>query len=267
MNRPPYEVIDFTPEYPIESVLAHSCEEFEGLENYPPNKPGTSRREFDIQTALNAAAIRHLGIPKAEDASSYLNDGLDVVIDLYFGDWWINAPRLKSREELNEEIAWFQTFSQGLLLAMLANRWGDAKRLCSWGSIDLLQKSHGVSPEVAAFYLVVAGDLREGSLNGIEEARELIEKTRTKKAKLLLQAWDAVLSDDQTEFDKVIRDSLRRFAKSVAKTGIGMNFTELLAQPQSLICLTAMHRGLRFPDLPEELSVFVITRRSLGLVD
>ena len=268
MTEARYELIGFRPEMTPAEINDGLTMTIGGMGNDDPTFDGATVREFDIQYALNGAVARHLGVGDSVTADECVTRGAQTAVDLFFGDWWKTNNFYDSREQVDEEFTmYFRGFSKGLLLIMLANRWEDALRLASWINDDHLEGCHGVETEVVAVYFVIAEQLRGTSFNDSAAIRQRAETCRAKRPRLLLALWDAAVSGDQAVFDKAMKVSLQHFAKSVRKKGIGFDFTGLIAQPESVICLWAMHEGLKFPNLPEKLAAYLITRQSLGLED
>lgn len=245
----------------MDEILSIPGKGFQGVGNYPKNF-GTAAREFDIHRALNAGAIRHLRFPSAPAADKYLDAGVDVAMDLFFGDWW---PQLySSEEEKNDDIGWFGTFPWSLLLALLRNRYDEATRLCSWCHVEMEPEYQGtLEPEVGYIYLLIAGLMADSASSASTKLREKITQCRLKRPQLLLLLLDAVTETKQEAFEEAMLKSMKHFSKSCPRSEIGGDFVSLLALPQSILNMVARHRGMVSCELTANLQGHIITPESL----
>jgi hypothetical protein len=80
-----------------------------------------------------------------------------------------------------------------------------------------------------------------------------------------LKLWEAAEQGDQAAFADALLRSLEHFAVGPRLHESDVRVADRLALPQTAIALAAGWRGLPLPEVPAELSAYLITRRSLGL--
>ncbi len=270
-----YEQLGFRFEFPVplEKAPGAYADSFLGIDKYTAHD-GLFRREQDIYYALEMVAFWHFQVPGAQPPDIWLQRGVDCALHYFLDDWIckddpeeFNLGRAKQHRE--EEIPWYESFSRGLVLALLSNRWESVDQLCSWVWADLIPEYSGMGSdledELAQIYIIVAAHLRSEPMEGLERLVAKVRACRRKRPKLLLKSWDPVVARDQDAFDKAIKDSLQHHARQKWDS-CNAKIADRLALPQTAICLTAMHYGMAFPDVPGELGGYLITRESLGLL-
>ncbi len=223
--------------------------------------------------ALALVAMAHFQIPNALPAGEWVNLGLDMALHYFWGEWGPADPKdgfdmRSARERRSKNTVWYRPFHCALIHGLLSERWDDVARLAEWPWASLMPEYSGMGgdleDEVAQMYIIIAASLRTKKLRGVDKLIEKVRKCRAKRPRLLMKCWNAVLEKDQAEFDKAMAASLKHHATIQFDPRDG-RIAERLALPQTAICLAAMRLGLEFPDLPEELSDWIITRNSIGL--
>jgi hypothetical protein len=214
-------------------------------------------------------ALRHLEYKIPVAAEEFLNQGFDVVVDYFCGDWWKNDEQ--SRRDMDKtrkrrDLTWFRAFSTGLLLGLLSARWKELAKVCSWVEAGLRHEYMGddVDEPLVTVYKSVAAGLRPEPMPRLAQMEAKIKQCRTLREKLLFAAWDAARQKDQSAFDATFVKSVQHFAKNFRG---GMIAIEWVAPHQSVVGLAAMRLGMKLPELPPKLDALIMTRRSLGLSD
>lgn len=257
--------------HPPGKVIASLVSDFNGLGHYPQGLDPQFLRQCDVGQSVMLAVMRHLGYRTPPDIEKYLTDGFEVALDYFYGEWWKNRTDLAfdfrimiDKTHPDRDLIWFKTFSAGLLLGLLAERWSDIAKLCSWVEADLKPEYLGgeVEDQLVHVYLSVAASLRAEPMPGLAELEAGIKKCRTKRPRLLFKAWEAARGGDQPAFDKAFRESLEHFDSTYFRAS---TVVEWIAQHQSVVWLAAKRLGLKFPPLPERLAAMIITRESLGI--
>lgn len=265
-----YVQLGFQPTYPTEDMIGYFLRDYVGPKNH--KEASVYGREDDIYMASEVIAFAHLQLGEVEDLSGWIRQGLDSAIHYFLEDWWVGnarASKAVNKADPDRFLEWYKPFSRGLVLAILAEDWDSVSRLSSWVEADLVPEyagmGGGLEIQVAQIYIVVAASLRSEPMPGLETLSDSIRKCRTKRPRLLMKTWDAVMAKDQSAFNVTLTASLQHFASSPKLENNDARLGDRLALPQTVIALAAKRHGLLLPELPEELSLYLITRESLGL--
>lgn len=241
---------------------------FRGLGQYGDVKNQRFVRHGDVNSALGLVALRHLGYDIGVDPREYLNAGIDVAVDYFCGDWWKgdkNAARAINKASKNRELIWFGEFINGLLLALLGERWTDVERICDWVDADLdadeADPDDDQEEELPGVYKSIVAGLRKRPMPGFEEIESQIRKTRKERPKHLFAAWDAARNQDQPAFQTAITKSLDHFEK---KYGRGPVAEDWIAKHQSIVIMAARRLGLKPPQLTERQQARIICPESIA---
>jgi hypothetical protein len=252
--------IEFTDEW------ATRCTEwFVGVGHYPQEGIMYSYRRFDVDTCLDAMVVHHFGYKLPVKPEEFLNQGFDVVVDYFCNDWWKqdkNSAKALDKSRRPRSLVWFTTFSEGLLLGLLSERWDELARVCDWVEADLRPEYLGdeIEMELVHVYRSLAAGLRPEPMPGLARVEDKIRKCRTLRPKLLFQAWEAAREGNQAAFEGAFLKSLEHFMKSY---GSGLLAREWIAEHQSVMAMAAQRLGMKLPKLPPELEPVVMTRQSL----
>lgn len=276
-RRPRFEVIGCYLEGPgpVERELYRRVDRFVGVENYTGATTGFIRVE-DVYLALEIVAARHLELPGAHEAQPFVTRGFNCALHCFLEDWEIDddpggSDFVIAKQKRNPRVWWFAPYSRGLILGLLSEHWDDVARLCSWPWAGLAPQHSGINveleDEVALMYIIISSAFRKEPLRGLEKLCAKVRKCRTKRPRLLISLWDAFVEGDQAAFDKALEQSLRHHASGLRLSNRDWRLAERLALVQTAICTAAVRRGMQLPDLPEELSAYLITRRSIGIDD
>ena len=240
---------------------------FQGIGNYPERMCPQGVRTDDINSCLGIMALQHLGYKLHVDTEDLLNRGFDVVVDYFCGDWWKSdeeAIRALDKSQKRKELTWFGPFSNGLLLGLLSQRWDELARVCSWleTKIKADYLDEKMEEELPYLYYSIGASLRSEPMPGLDKLEKEIINSRSKRPKLLFEAWNAARCGNQEEFNLHFRKSVKQFASNFKS---GMIPIEWIAQHQSVVAMAAQLQGMCIPALPLELNAFVMTRESIGL--
>lgn len=241
--------------------------DFRGLRQYPENWDPLFCRKHDVTAALGMVTMFHLGFEVPISIQRRLNEGLDVAVDYFVGDWWKDdEPSRRRMDKTSDEFepCWFKAFSSGLLLGLLSQRWEDVARICDWVEVDMDTEYLGddFEDQLAYVYKSVAAGLRNKPMPGIEALEAKIKKCRKLRPKLLFQAWEAARNKDQSAFSIAFTKSLEHFAST---EGTGVIAIEWIAPHHSVVGLAARRYGMRWPELPPKLEAVLLSPESLGI--
>lgn len=262
MSKTRYELLGCIHHESPNELVQTFVNDYRGMANYPKEWSASGIREDEVFTSLSLAVLQHLGFSTPAWLPERINEGFNAALDYFFGTW----HRHLDPRDYGPNEKWFQTFSRGLFLGLLTERWEDVAKLCSFARSDLPAEYLGdeIEWEGTLVYLSIAADLRPEPLDGLEDVEAKINKCKRKRPRLLFKAWEAARARDQAAFNKAIKESLKHFDGSYFAPRLH-SMIDWIAEHQTVIVLAAMRLGLKFPDLPERLAAMIVTRESLGL--
>jgi hypothetical protein len=242
--------------------------QFRGLGGYGDVNDIRYFRRNDINRAFGLVALHHLGYDIDAEPHKYLDEGVNVAVDYFCGDWWKrdkDAARALNKAAKNRALHWFGEFINCLLLALLSQRWTDVERICDWVDADLdadeADPDEDQEEGLPGVYKSIAAGLRKRPMPGLEEIELQIRKTRKERPKHLFAAWDAARNQDQQAFQTAITKSLDHFEK---KYGRGPVAEDWIAKHQSIVIMAARRLGLKPPHLTEQQQARVICPESIA---
>lgn len=250
-STPRHKLIGFEPAFNLNAAIAHHVQDFQVF-------PGDNIPHRDaLHSAAELVYIHHLGFAGVPPIREMLDRAVEIALDYFLGP---------EQGDYRRSEYWFQPLSNSLLLGMLAARWDDLAKICAWVRADRRPEYCGpLEYQIPQLYVLMAGSLRPEALEGRDELEASLAKCRSKGPRLLFKAWQAVQAGDQAAFDVAMKQSLAHFASKPPLPPQDAYIGERMARPQTVVCLAAMRRGLKFPEIPEELAARVVTRHSLGL--
>jgi hypothetical protein len=150
----------------------------------------------------------------------------------------------------------------GMFLCALLDRWDDVAKLAEWidDSLSPENRFELTDDAYSVFFMYLGSKLRSVPLARESEMPSFINKSRSKKAKLLLPLLDAALSKSQKDFDKAMVAALKHYEKYEVEDVA--NFHYWVAIPHSLVWLIAQRNGLTFPTLPPNLDALIVRRET-----
>ncbi len=264
--------VSFKLPIPLDQLEQDMSKSFQSID-FDSLTPSVYGLEYYICDCMNLVACVHFQFPCVEPVERWIDYGVRIAMHFFWGDWGLDEEEgfrgmADGRKRRLKGLFWYRAYHKGLILALLSERWDDVARLAEWPWASLMPEYSGMGDdledEVAQMYIIIAASLRTKKLRGVDKLIEKVRKCRAKRPRLLMKCWNAVLEKDQAEFDKAMAASLKHHATIQFDPRDG-RIAERLALPQTAICLAAMRLGLEFPDLPEELSDWIITRNSIGL--
>lgn len=261
------QVLGCTFNWPPRELVEAYAQRFRGLDGYPDGWSPLLCREGDLMASLDMITMAHLGFDIPVSVQQRLNEGFDVAVDYFVGEWWKDDETSKQRMDKTSdefEPCWFNAFSTGLLLGLLSQRWDDVARICDWVDAELNTEYLGddIEEQLVHLYKSIAAGLRDKPMRGIEQLEAKIKKSRKLRPKLLFQAWDAARNKNQAAFDETFIKSLEHFAST---EGTGVIATDWVAPHHSVVGLAARRYGMKWPELPPKLEAVLLSPESLGI--
>lgn len=253
-----------------------------------------NQRIDHFRSKLDLVIWHHLGLGDVPDIERHVDHGVDLAIDYFWSDWWTaegldRLMPLELEQELGfdrpgdardnflngnacavnkqhpeRSLKWLVPLQAGLLLGGLAGRWADVAKVCSWfdPTIEPEYSAGIVEEQLFLWYVGVACQLKPEPDDDVGTLFERVRAARRKRPRLLMAAWEAVMSIDQDAFDQAFPASVKHFVSSAdKKTKIAR---EWVALDQSIVWLVAEQRGLRLPALSPKCAAAVITRQSIS---
>ncbi len=249
------------PEFPtpylndVSELVAHLRNEFTGIGNYEQDSEHAHVRSHDIFLALELTSLSYLGatVPAVGDICG---SGVDCAIQFFLTDWW------KRSGDINPTEMWFDPFSRGLLLALVAVRFEDVKRLSNWVSIDLVADFVQFDPsrngEIADVYKLIAAcwSNRIGN-DGFTQIQEKLQESKDAYISTLVSALAGIAKKDQSLFSRSIESALAMKARERFDAQDG-RIADRLGLHESAIVLSGKSYGLKLPTLKTDLESLLL---------
>ncbi|MAT15890.1 MAG: hypothetical protein CMJ46_11555 [Planctomyces sp.] len=236
------------------------------LEDNPElSKYWDSRRRI-IEACCFIVDMVYMGYSGDIDVQACVKKGVDAWVDNFCGDWWKEdegSTRLMDKSNSCDDRLWFETYSYGLFLALLAERWEDIDRVSQWIDWDMGLSYMGDTKsdyDFAMIYYKLAEQLRSTDMPGIEKLEKLAKKF-AKGPLLLYQALMAAAEGNQDEFDDFFTKALKHEARTKPPSS---HFARV--RPYfSVVAMTARRLGMTLPELEPKLDARLILPEKLGL--
>jgi hypothetical protein len=223
------------------------------------------------------SAIAHLGVPGLKrPIEEYSKIARELFVDYLYRDWWkgtkhevlnmeaVNKdPKFKRTADSNV-LTWFYSGRIAALHAAIFEDVMTLQRIADWVEPWMVPepKPLGVDPLVGKAFLFMLNDFRQkGPFDTSDLEREL-KASRKKGPKLLFNLWHAVQEKNQSDFNKVAIESVRQFEKTMP--------SELIAESDqvdidtSLFVAAGRLKGMALPELPEDVSLRLVTQESVS---
>lgn len=282
-----HELLEFKikePDFLFNTYLPERLSKYQVL-TQPGSYNQISYRFSAIDDECCEAALEHLGFGPIQDVQLHLNRGMDYCVEFYLSDWWRQQPTpeiIKSHPGDWKFVCEIDAMSMDktrpdwefgslfpicytFMLGGLTNRWADVERISQWfdEAFDRKYRKGLIDDEFELLLLCMAIQTSQRKTNCLNEMIEIVRKAKSKRTKLLCEAWEAAVAKDQAAFDKAFADGLKIF---VAKEmDDGPNFMLWMAVKDTAVWAIAERNGLRFPKLNDKCEAVVIRRETIGL--
>lgn len=163
------------------------------------------------------------------------------------------------------DAEWYRIVSTALPLAALFCTSEEIQPLVKPLMLDLQPEYAGpIGPDVPRVYLLAANYFKPEAEDATARIEDLC-KSRSKRAKLSTDLYVAAISGSQKEYASALKASLKHF-KGLRRPPLDCTFPgEWVATEQSLIHELAIREGKTMPDIPSDLTCFLVTRETLEL--
>ena len=236
------------------------------FDDVPDSYCKASVRTGEITSCCSLVDMIYLGYPGEIDLHKYLKRGVDIWVDYFCGDWWKaqkKTARMMDKSIPNEDRGWYTAYSHGLFLALLAERWEDIDKVSQWLDWEMgfgYMGDDKIDYDFGVLYFSFANELRSTPMPGIEELTDVAKKFK-RGPLLLLDAWNAVIAQDQAAFEKAFIKSLKQEARRKIDGGIFAALTPY----HSVVAMAARRLGMTLPELEPKLDARIILPEKLGL--
>jgi len=237
---------------------------------WPEHSNTTScfRRGMDVYRIFELLSLQHFQLVNLINAASTLRDGCKCAVSYFWDDNGPGCP-IHCRKNKGRRVDWYHQLSRGLLMCLLDDSDGEnTERLAEWVWPELQPEYAGMGgeleDEVAFLLIIIASNLAKRDSASIQKLVKKVGKSRTKRPRLLLNAWDAVMLKSNAEFSSALIESLDYFS-TIAVANSDKRIGVRIAIPQSIIYHVAIRFGLVRPKIPSALSPFLMTHETLGL--
>lgn len=205
----------------------------------------------------------HFGFRSALRPQEVAEKGVEMAL-AYFGTVGERLAKATANMDWAEEVAWFEPYSQALLMATLAGRTRERTQLSDFLHPGLTVEKMAVPRIEAALggvLLCIAASFQSSPMN-TAPLEQRLKKSRNERLKLLFNAWQALQSGDRAKFAAALADSTANFAKTA--TGDDRPLTAI-ALLESILAGLAYERG--WTDLSFELPIAarLVTHESLEM--
>lgn len=193
-----------------------------------------------------------------------LEKGVDMALT-YFGVVDDRLQKMTAETDWTEEVAWFEPYSEALLMAVLGGRTREHSQLSGFLHPRLPPEKIGarveIEPALADVLLCIAATFQSSPMD-IAPLVERLPKCRKRRPKLLYKAWLALKNDDRPTFASALADSTANFAKTTAEDTDPLT---AIALQESILAALAYERGWTDLAFEPPIAARLVTQQSLEL--
>lgn len=159
---------------------------------------------------------RHFGFYGEVPAQQAMEKGVQMALT-YFRFVGERLAKARAGMRWDKEVAWFEPYSQALLMATLGGLTQERRQLSEFLQPKLVVETVAIPIEAALgdVLLCVAGSLQSSPMDTAPIAARL-QKCRKQRPKLLFKAWRALEAGDRATFASTLADSTANYAKTTA---------------------------------------------------
>lgn len=245
-------------------AMARQRERIFGLGNYPVHMNHTGMRWGDVASNLQIVVLTHLGYTQVGGgATAAARQAASIAVDFFYGDYQ-QAPEwaeYREKREDNDYLEWSGVFRDGLFLATVVHAQEEARKLCQWVTpmLPYDESEHEFSRQGVAYLKLLAAvvDEREGEIGPLCAE---IDKTRTKRWKMLRDALLAIQNQDSGSFDENISAFLQHFLKAE----LGRQYvSDWVSLDASTLWNLALDRSMAMPELDDRAAALIVTQDTI----
>jgi hypothetical protein len=218
----------------------------------------------DLVSIEAIICARHCELPlniSDEQVHQMIRKGIQIILRYYYDTWY-------EREKYTRNmIGWTGIHTIGILCALLNGEKEFTKKIAEYPDEDIIGNDGDYlfdTDEMESSFLVLLSVLlAEKPYETYSHLAEQIRQGKKKKAKLLLEVLDAIVTKDNDKFTKTFQEYIKYFIKREVDLSGGAD--ESVSILGSILWETARIQGISLPKLPEEIMDRVVTRETIGV--
>jgi hypothetical protein len=208
---------------------------------------------------------RHCELPlniSDEQVHQMVRKGIQITLRYYYDNWY-------EREwSTRQTMRWTEIHPIGILCALLNGDKESIKKIAEYLDEDMIESGEYLftvcENEMEGRFLVLLSVLlAEKSYDAYLHLAEQIHQGKKKKAKLLLEVLDSIVTKDNNRFTKTFQEYIKYFIKREVDLSGGAD--ESVSILGSILWETARIQGISLPNLPEEIMDRVVIRETIGI--
>lgn len=206
----------------------------------------------------------HFGFRGATPPQDVVAKGVDMALKYFrlIADRLVTAT---ANAEWMEDAAWFEPYSEALLLSTLGGYIRERTLLSDYVhlGLGLATEKTTLSRNEAGLrdvLLCIAASFQSSPMD-IAPLLKRLRKSRNSRLKPLLQAWEAIQSGHQAKFTGALTECIASFAKTAADN----RPRAAIALMESILTCLAYERGWRNLDFELPIEARLVTRRSIDM--
>lgn len=210
-----------------------------------------------ISLSYRAIVMRHFGLGCESDARRIALGGVQMAKKMFANDWIteFESPSTQwSREQLlhrfdkrrPNNVRWLWAFFESATCCLVSGCHDDFCEIADWVEPTLSAEYLGGrdETEIGVLYVILCHDVLGKSLPNRSTLEEQIRSARARRPKLLLDAWNAALAENQSEFEKAFTAAVKDYGKRHKPKCL---LVDAVAVHHSIIWMLASERGLALP--------------------
>lgn len=218
--------------------------------------------QVQISTCAGMLDWWHFGFRGKLKPQQIIEKGIEMA-QTYFEVVGERLAKARAKMHWTKEVAWFEPYSKALLMATLAGRMRERTHLSDYLRPKLAVETVAIpiEPALGDVLLCIGASLQSKPMDTVP-LKERLHKSRKQRPKLLLKAWQALESGDETNFATALTESTANFAKTTADDD---RPSTAIALQESILAALAYERG--WTDLSFELPIAarLLTHQSLDM--
>jgi hypothetical protein len=206
---------------------------------------------------------RHCELPlniSDEQVHQMIRKGIQIILRYYYDNW-------HEREYYTRQmIQWTGIHPTGILCALLNGEKESIKKIAEYLDEDMIESGDyifNIDEMDGRFLVLLSVLLAEKPYDAYSHLAEQIRQGKKKKAKLLLEVLDAIVTKDNDKFAKAFQEYMKYFIKREVDLSCGA--AESVSILGAILWETARIKGISLPNLPEEIMDRVVTRETVGI--
>jgi hypothetical protein len=252
-----YEPFHFADLKEIKEVAKRTNEKFGSFASSVDNIEGISELVRKYSLPLGRIASNHFGIGGRVSSVQWADAGMQFVR-------FLSDNGITKVKKLSGSMFWWSgCYNWFLPLSCFATDPEPARRAFSnflQEDLEVEKVPTPIDPAIGKLQLIIASTFRDKPFD-VEALHKAAAKSRKKRTKALLSAWDALQEENTEQFQKSIEIGVKEHADQETPTSA---LVTIAAFETALVCL-AYERGWEEIKFPFETACRLVTRKSAGI--